>query len=124
MEVNTELLEKTMQHIKDNPDQHMQSTWCNPAGGAFNHSCETTACFAGWAMILSGKYKAHQVEELSAKSQEVAAELLGISWEEACLMFAPARSRVELELMVKDLLNGERLKDDPNHYYWEARRNA
>lgn len=40
---NIELLKKTLQHIKTNPETWDQTEWCG-----------TAQCFAGWAVTLAG----------------------------------------------------------------------
>jgi hypothetical protein len=54
---NIELLEKTMQFINDHEDKHDQNVWFrldDNRGKAVTKTCETAACFAGWACLLSG----------------------------------------------------------------------
>lgn len=46
---NLELLNKTMEFIKANPEQHDQGNWISHEG-----TCGTTMCFAGHAAALSG----------------------------------------------------------------------
>lgn len=101
---NIELLEKTMQFIKDNPEKHDQHTWCG-----------TAQCFAGWAVHLQG---GRVVDEESAivevgwhrdHVQDVAESLLGLDGWESGALFAGGNTLEELELMVKDLVNGDEL---------------
>lgn len=68
--MNIKLLEKCLDQIQDKPDQWNQSSWYTgrpldeiPASmidriedGA-DAACGTTACLAGHALLLSGKYK-------------------------------------------------------------------
>ncbi|BCP41407.1 hypothetical protein MINTMi27_15000 [Mycobacterium intracellulare] len=62
---NVALLEATMQHIKDHPELHEQSS-------VFLQSeCGTAACFAGWACMLSGFQPAW-------KSSYIGAEAMGV----------------------------------------------
>lgn len=103
-ERNIELLEKTIQYIKDHPEKHYQREWVN--------TCGTAACFCGWAAMLSG-YTAAQIKE---KEHEVimtyfGADLLGLNSEEAYMLFKAQNTREMLELMVKDLVNGDELRD-------------
>lgn len=108
MERNIELLQKTMQHIKDHPEQHHQSTWI-----ATSH-CGTAACFAGHAALLSGMTFAEVDKKMSGigvgNGYTVGGALLGLTDEEACIMFASTNTIEMLELMVKDMVNGERIK--------------
>lgn len=47
--INTELFAKVRDVIKDQPDQHDQSTW----ESVLTESCGTTRCVAGWAIHLT-----------------------------------------------------------------------
>lgn len=107
-ERNVELLQQVMQHIKDRPEQHWQNIWVN--------ECGTEACFCGWAALLSG----HEVDELGTHNagcmQDLGADLLGLEHKEADLLFRASNSREMLELMVKDLVNGDQLRDQLDYY--------
>lgn len=108
-ERNVALLEKTMQHIIDNPEQHDQDSFWN--------DCGTPSCFAGWAMHFSGLTR-HDVTVWYSRNPDstfgantgCAAELLGLTDEEACAMFSISNTREMLQLMVKDLMNGDELR--------------
>ena len=120
--VNTELLERTMQHIEDNPKLHNQRVWAEETG------CGTAACLAGRACALSGielqpgwvqiwtgfmhanVQGAALIGGKLVSAGETAMELLGISAEDAILLFSPGNTIPQLKLMVKDLLNGEHLR--------------
>lgn len=106
-ERNVELLQKTMQHIKDHPEQHWQDIWVN--------ECGTAACFCGWAALLSG-HTADQMATSGFGMTGFGADLLGLEYEEAKTMFKPENSREMLELMVKDLVNGDELRDYVAYY--------
>lgn len=114
---NVELLERTMTQIKDYPELHDQGTLF------VRSECGTAACFAGWACLLSGCTPAFLPETVGALSTFVldrdarlqsawdqAVRLLNITGDEARILFHPCNSRAMLELMVKDLVNGENLK--------------
>lgn len=51
---NTELLERTLRHIKDHQNDWIQRQWITPADEREDPSCGTAYCFAGWAVALSG----------------------------------------------------------------------
>jgi len=112
---NTELLEKTMQFILDHPEQHDQSAWCG-----------TPQCFAGWAATLTGwaKVAGWDVYVRRGDREErvsvVAAEELGLTEREANVLFNGGNDVSELQMMVKDLLNGDTLRSAQE--YWEAAR--
>jgi hypothetical protein len=100
MKRNVELLQQTMQYIKDHSEQHDQQVFVGISG------CGTVACFAGWAAILSG-WSEQQVS--STRMWAAGAQLLGISIVEAGILFNSQNTRSQLELMVKDLVNGDEL---------------
>ena len=99
MERNTELLQQTMQYIINHPDQHDQADW------AVQHDCGTTACFAGWAAILSG-WTVKQVQLTDDPVKDIGGEILGLTVSESHQLFDASNTRHQLELMVKDLVNG------------------
>lgn len=106
---NIELLEKTMQFIKDNPEKHDQAQWCG-----------TAQCFAGWATSLEG-YTERMYRDgrpsmsylvangRNVHAAELAAQLLGLTGDEADRLFDGGNTIEHLELMVKDLVNGGEL---------------
>lgn len=108
-ERNIELLEKTMQYIKDHPEKHKQDVFIRDT-----NECGTAACFCGWAAMLSG-YTARDIIRASHITQ-LGADLLGIEFAEACRMFRTSNSREMLELMVKDLVNGDEMRDWTDYY--------
>jgi hypothetical protein len=114
MSVNVALLEQVMTRIEDHPEQHDQTVWVN--------ECGTAACFAGWACLLSGWQSAISWDEsrpivmspdtlVEKLVPDVAIELLGIGNGDAVTLFDAQNTRQMLRLMVKDLLNGEDLRD-------------
>lgn len=122
-ERNVELLEKTMQYIKDHPEKHQQGTWVN-----FQADCGTAACFAGWTCLLEGmdlkklqspagtEYllmpdDSRADEDGDVEIQQVAGDLLGLTGQETNTLFCGINSQPMLELMVKDLVNGDDLRD-------------
>ena len=107
MKRNVELLQRTMQYIMDHPEQHDQRHW------VVNTDCGTAACFAGWAMILSGR-KITSGSSSSYIGRE-ARELLGLTRVESMTLFCGDNTRPALQLMVKDLVNGGELR--PVHSY-------
>lgn len=114
---NVELLEETLQFIKDNPDKHDQETFCG-----------TAQCFAGWAVALEGWSMSDLGGLWVEKDGEVrdvddlAQELLGINQAEADNLFSGGNNIADLELMVKDLVNGSPLRDRMK--YWAETADA
>jgi hypothetical protein len=45
---NVDLLYKVLDHIRENRDQHDQSSWARKT------DCGSSFCFAGWTVQLSG----------------------------------------------------------------------
>lgn len=108
-----------MQRIVDHPHLHDQA-WYYTAS-----ECGTVACFAGWACWLAGYQTVWDNETMPLASNvrkgpsamavsafSVAQLLLGLTPAEAQTLFAPCNSRAVLQLMVKDLVNGEELNFD------------
>ena len=77
--INVPLLRKVMEHIEAHPEEWDQETWVS--------TCETKACFAGWACWLSGVgMQAHGGLTVTSDGDPVpraAAELLGLDRETA-----------------------------------------
>jgi hypothetical protein len=75
-------------------------------------SCESAACFAGWAVLLSGyQHRGDAVYdqrgEYVGDVRDVATDLLGLESWEASRLFEASNTRPMLALMVKDLVNGD-----------------
>lgn len=107
---NVELLEKTMQHIMDHPDKHDQADYWT--------ACGTPSCFAGWALHFAGLSQ-EQVWRIGA-TRRVAAAVLGLTEQETLVLFSPLNTRPMLQLMVKDLINGDAMKFYSFDYQKEA----
>lgn len=120
-ERNIPLLQETMQQILDHPELHIQGWWFTKL------HCGTAACFAGWACLLSGEqavfegYGSHRADRLAngAWAQTWATELLGLTTKETSKLFYSSNPRSVLELMVKDLVNGDEM-GTMKFYYEEA----
>lgn len=99
---NTALLEQTMQFIKDNPQSHDQTEWCG-----------TSRCFAGWMTHFAGwqqwvgAYRATVVKDGLAATVSLAARReAGLTDWEAEQLFDARNTVEDLELMVKDVIDG------------------
>jgi hypothetical protein len=122
-ERNVELLEETMQYIKDHPELHRQGWWFT------KQSCGTAACFAGWAVTLKGYMPVFDVGDWRAEvvalpgdrrefdTPYLAQQLLGLTLNERETLFEASNTSEMLELMVKDLVNGDELMG--SHHYRE-----
>lgn len=115
MKRNIELLETTMQFIKDNPEKHNQTSYVD--------ICGTASCFAGWALELAGELE--RVNKINAEQNRTgawytdraypglaiwgaeAARILGLNRDEARMLFSECNSRDQIEELVKELVNGE-----------------
>lgn len=114
MTVNVELLERVMRHIEDHPAQHDQGIWLD--------ECGTAGCFAGWACLLSGWRPSVVFAPgcglvispdtlVERGAYDAALDLLGIDTPDALTLFDAVNTAPMLSLMVKDLVNGEPLRD-------------
>lgn len=104
---NVELLEKTMQHIMDHPETHNQRMWVN--------GCGTVGCFAGWACLLSPEITLEELyftfpDGSQSHTQDAAMRVLGLTYKEADNLFSEDNSRAMLQLIFKDLVNGDSLR--------------
>ena len=106
---NTQLLQQVLQFIKDNPEQHHQAHWFS--------TCGTAACFAGHAVLMSGwehcedqspeMIHSHRHKGQPLLVRKAAAHELGLTLLESVALFDPENTIEMLELMVKDLVNGD-----------------
>lgn len=97
------LLTETMQYLLDHPEDHDPKAYFD---------CGTPSCFAGHAIFLAGKYQSYLTSGWATLNY--ARCLLGISYDDARLLFHDTNSLEKLGLLVKDLENGEEL-----HHKWE-----
>lgn len=105
--LNVELLQETMQHLTDHPEQHNQ--------GIVVDCCGTAACFAGRSALLSG----WSVSKIASADIYQYAQLLGLTKAQARTLFWFDNTRPMLELMVKDLVNDDVLRA-PDAYRMQA----
>ena len=82
---NRELLERVAQRIEAFPEHYDQGLWMTDSEDRHldegdDASCGTHACIAGWAVIEAG-------EKIPAKWEDVGAELLGLTHNEAKVLF-------------------------------------
>lgn len=112
MTVNIQLLEDTMQHIKDHEEDWNQGLWW----------CGTSGCFAGWACALSGEYTAKQLRAMasdgitpSAAQRQLGLDLAQITGDGGAYLFSGINSLPMLELMVKDLVNDGTLRREQDY---------
>lgn len=106
---NIELLQQTMQYIRDNPEEWDQSYW----------GCGTTACFAGHAVRLTGAKLLHYGDSLFADYclpleagnpvdiAEHARRVLELGNEVSQVLFNANNTLEDLEAIVDALINGD-----------------
>ena len=108
---NTELLQETMQYIKDHPWAHDQRVVVNP--GLFPDAglgeCGSTACYFGLAAMLSG-WTARQVDACDTPITSIGIDLLGLTRKESSILFCSVNTIDDLELMVKELVDGNEIQ--------------
>lgn len=115
MAVNVELLQKTLDTIKANPQHWDQSKW----------HCGTSHCFAGFAELIAKNIPIETDESILIRDErfydpkfndwstsEHATELLGISDNDAETLFASYRTLEDLEEMVASLIKYGRIQAD------------
>lgn len=73
---NIDLAERVMQHIEAHPDEWDQSAWVNTWDG----HCNTTMCFAGTTLFLSGYRINQQISRFVTPDgqDEVPGEVVGM----------------------------------------------
>lgn len=95
--INVPLMQHVLDFIQDNPEHHDQRVW---GWRKTEHPCRTTACFAGWTVLLAGRgvwtneFTDGQ-QELLARNDDgtlydvsfVAEKLLGLNKQQAQDMF-------------------------------------
>lgn len=116
---NIEKLEAVLNQIKAHPESHNQEVWAEKT------ECGTAYCMAGWAVALAGyEFDWHSdgttssvITERTATSthyeliEEVATVVLGLDFCDAVELFHSLNTVDDLELMVKNLSNGEPIRD-------------
>lgn len=116
MMVNATLMRRVIEKITEFPELHNQDHFFSQT------DCGTAACFAGWTCILSGHLPIDKslVEShgYAVSPWAVAQEELGITDDQAMLLFSPCSKRLMLEGMVEDLIETGELKEyDDYHDY-------
>lgn len=111
---NVALLEETLTYIRDHPEEWNQNTW----GAGATTSCGTPACFAGRAIVLSGKTvkKGYNLPSIVLDGMvycavdgkpvdAVARDLLRLTNSQAVELFSSGNVMQDLECIVKDIIN-------------------
>lgn len=130
---NIQLLRDTIDYIDAHPDEHDQDDWVQPCGTAF--------CYAGHAALLAGATRPgleitrgestwyvdtqtlesvigryFDVKEHVLEVSVFAEQKLGLTYNEADIMFSEVRTRAELRLLVDAFDEGAWISDDD--YIW------
>lgn len=121
MEVNTTLLRQTMNQIRAFPELHDQNVFFKDT------DCGTAACFAGWVCILSGYQPVIDGSNFRCfvslpeghwvPAWETAQELLGLTDEQACVLFSPLLGPSDLEAVVADLIVDGELSQHKDYHH-------
>ena len=111
MEVNVELLQKTLDTIKANPQHWSQNSW----------HCGSSHCFAGFAELIANAVpiETHEddvlnmrrIKKLGVSTPIEAERLLGISDEDGDVLFYGYNTLEQLERMVAHLIEHGSLED-------------
>lgn len=109
--MNIELMTKVRDHVVAHPEQHDQSMW------AVKTECGTTACAAGWTLLLGNPEVAREyadeevftfagvVRRLYGRSVVGAAvDLLGIDMSQADMLFVQAVTREGAVAVMNELI--------------------
>lgn len=129
---NNELLEKTMKYIEENPQTWRQESWyawIDEDGDLVSesidvevtevNSCGSAFCFAGRAALFEGFPEPPKSNSMSwvmpigdspygVMVDEFARARLGLTWDQASMLFNPSNTMEDLRKMV------DAIKDDPD----------
>jgi hypothetical protein len=102
----------TLDFIEDHPDKHNQHTWvnrgieANPIGSIDLHgvmeSCGTTACYAGWTVLLNGESISGS-NTVNGTVYLRALDLLGLTPFEGHILFYASRDLAEVRKAVFEI---------------------
>lgn len=107
---NKKLLCETMKYIETHPEKWVQ----------WSYRCGTSMCFAGWAAVLAGGKWSNPVGECDTRMkrqgawpeeevEERAMRVLGLTEEEAAILFDGSNSKTDLQGFVKNLCEGKEI---------------
>lgn len=88
--LNIPLFQKILDKITEAPASYDQGTWMDQSDEA---PCGSTGCIAGWAVVLSGRMTAEEVESLTLtlcdqrQMLDMGREVLGLTFGEATHLF-------------------------------------
>ena len=97
--MNVDLMQKTMDYIEAHPEEWDQDEW----------RCETTMCFAGWAVALSGNYFFNDSIDATRKKNgrnigidSAAREELGLTFSQSSSLFLHSTNVKDVEEFKRD----------------------
>jgi hypothetical protein len=110
---NVDLLYKVLDHIRENQDQHDQSSWARKT------DCGSSFCFAGWTVQLSDyeivwnqRFQQEGADFCTAPGgdyfysiEHVAQSLLGLDILQKQALFFTSQTFDDVESVVKDIAN-------------------
>lgn len=123
---NIEALEETLAYIEAHPEQHDQSTYGSKT------ECETTACFAGtrllltgqaehveWGLCAGGRLLAYNEAGEEVSCFEAAQKSLDLTEDQAQALFLKARDLEDVKHVIELIKNGESFEYDDEYEYDE-----
>lgn len=128
--LNEALLRETLQYIKEHPQQWNQEVWFTWKDANGNrlfdaievefeevNSCNSAFCFAGHAALKSGFGKppkdSNRVWEYDGvEVSEWATDKLGLTWDQADVLFSSSNTMEDLELIVNAILENPNIGGD------------
>lgn len=109
--IDYEKLDAVLNHIETHPEQHNQSSW------GVKTECGTTACFAGWTLLMFGKpedilwldnFALSTPHDSYDDVDDIAGDILGLEEDQRPALFYTAKTLEDVKVIVKELHN------DPN----------
>lgn len=127
---NVALLRQVADAIDAHPEMHNQDFFFAVADqtievGGVVHKCATTMCVAGWACALAGRYAGDGVArdasgELTGVA-DLAADLLGLTWEEGQRIFFSFEEDTHgYAEMLRAVANGAHVEDAMNEHLYDV----
>lgn len=118
---NIEALEETLAYIEAHPEQHDQSVY------GYKNSCETTACFAGWHLLLTnqaeyqedtpGNFRLRTSDDHHGSCFYAALESLDLTYGQANQLFLASQDIVDVRETVDMIKNGETFSEYEDEDY-------
>lgn len=107
--LNEKLIACVLEHIKQHPEEWEQGTWLDINGCRQDNWCGTVGCFAGWAVALSTPESQWPPDTYYIRDR--AAELLGITPNEAMLLFRASNTMGRLREYLNQFRKARQVPD-------------